>query len=51
MRVEICAACHPLFTGKLKVLDSEGRVEKFKRKWAQKTAPAAEAAPAPVDAQ
>ncbi len=42
MRVEICAACHPFFTGKQKVLDSEGRVEKFNRKWAKKTAPAAE---------
>lgn len=42
MRVEICAACHPFFTGKQKVLDSEGRVEKFNRKWAKKAAPAAE---------
>jgi large subunit ribosomal protein L31 len=49
MRVEICAACHPFFTGKQKLLDSEGRVEKFNRKWAKKTAPAeaaAEVAPA-----
>ena len=56
MRVEICAACHPFFTGKQKVLDSEGRVEKFNRKWAKKTAPAAEpvaaeAAAAPAEAQ
>jgi large subunit ribosomal protein L31 len=51
MRVEICAACHPFFTAKQKVLDSEGRVEKFNKKWAKKTAPAAEAAPAPADAQ
>ncbi len=51
MRVEICAACHPFFTGKQKVLDSEGRVEKFNRKWAKKPAvqPSPEAAPA--DAQ
>ena len=45
MRVEICAACHPYFTGKQKLLDSEGRVEKFNRKWAKK--PAAPVAPAP----
>ena len=53
MRVEICAACHPFFTGKQKLLDSEGRVEKFNRKWAKKAAPAeAPAAEAPaVDAQ
>lgn len=49
MRVEICAACHPFFTGKQKLLDSEGRVEKFNRKWAKKTAPAAEVA-APAEA-
>ena len=30
MEVEICAACHPLYTGNEKVLDSAGRVEKFK---------------------
>jgi large subunit ribosomal protein L31 len=27
--VEICSACHPFFTGKQKILDTEGRVEKF----------------------
>lgn len=32
IRVEICSKCHPLFTGTEKMLDSEGRVEKFKRK-------------------
>ncbi|HZS43025.1 MAG TPA: 50S ribosomal protein L31 [Candidatus Paceibacterota bacterium] len=30
MEVEICAACHPLYTGNEKVLDSAGRVERFK---------------------
>ncbi len=28
--VEICSACHPFFTGKKKVIDTAGRVEKFK---------------------
>lgn len=32
IRVEICSKCHPLFTGTEKLLDAEGRVEKFKRK-------------------
>ncbi len=50
MRVEICAACHPFFTGKQKLLDSEGRVEKFNRKWAKKAAPA-EAAPVEAAAE
>jgi len=34
IRVDICSACHPLFTGKQKLLDIEGRVEKFKKKYA-----------------
>ncbi len=31
--VEICAACHPFYTGKQKLLDSAGRIEKFTRKY------------------
>jgi large subunit ribosomal protein L31 len=47
LRVEVCAACHPYFTGKQKLMDTAGRVEKFNRKWAKKeVAPAAPAAPA-----
>lgn len=34
IRVDICSACHPLFTGKQKMLDTEGRVQKFKKKYA-----------------
>ncbi|MFH1825930.1 MAG: 50S ribosomal protein L31 [bacterium] len=34
IRVDICSACHPLFTGKQKLLDIEGRIEKFKKKYA-----------------
>ncbi|MBU1027151.1 MAG: 50S ribosomal protein L31 [Candidatus Margulisbacteria bacterium] len=34
IRVDICSACHPLFTGKQKLLDTEGRIEKFKKKYA-----------------
>ena len=33
IRVEICAACHPFFTGENKILDTEGRVEKFKKRY------------------
>jgi large subunit ribosomal protein L31 len=32
IQVEICSACHPLFTGKQKVLDTAGRVDKFKKR-------------------
>lgn len=34
IRVEICSKCHPFFTGKVKVLDTAGRVEKFQKKHA-----------------
>ena len=33
IRVEICSACHPFFTGKHKIVDTEGRVEKFIQKY------------------
>jgi len=34
LSVEICSACHPFFTGEEKILDSGGRVEKFKKRQA-----------------
>jgi large subunit ribosomal protein L31 len=37
LHVEICQNCHPFYTGKQKLLDSAGRVEKFNRKYAKKT--------------
>jgi large subunit ribosomal protein L31 len=48
LRVEVCSACHPFFTGKQKLMDTAGRVEKFNRKWAKKDP--APAAPAPSEA-
>jgi len=33
LRVEICSKCHPFFTGKQKLIDTSGRVDKFKRKY------------------
>lgn len=39
LRVEICAACHPYFTGKMKFVDTAGRVERFQRKYAQAAQP------------
>ncbi len=41
LRLDICSACHPLFTGKQKLLDTEGRVERFKKKYAKTTQPSA----------
>ena len=35
LRVEICSNCHPFFTGKQKLLDTAGRVERFTKKYEQ----------------
>jgi len=38
--VEICAHCHPFFTGKQKLVDTAGRVERFKKRYSkQETSP------------
>ena len=37
IHVEICSACHPFFTGKQKLMDTAGRVERFRRKYGKKT--------------
>ncbi|MGZ3607249.1 MAG: 50S ribosomal protein L31 [Syntrophales bacterium] len=34
IRVEICSQCHPFITGKQKIMDTAGRVERFKKKYA-----------------
>jgi len=34
VKVEICGKCHPFFTGKQKIIDAAGRVEKFNKKYA-----------------
>ncbi len=36
IRVEICSKCHPFFTGKQKLVDTAGRVERFQRKYGRK---------------
>jgi len=41
IHVDICSACHPFFTGKQKLMDTEGRIERFKRRYAKKEAAAA----------
>jgi large subunit ribosomal protein L31 len=44
IHVEICASCHPFFTGKQKVLDTAGRIERFNRKYQKSDKAKAEAA-------
>ncbi|HIE64926.1 MAG: 50S ribosomal protein L31 [Nitrospira sp.] len=33
IRLDICSSCHPFFTGTQKIVDTEGRVERFKKKY------------------
>ena len=41
LRVEICSECHPFFTGKQKLVDSAGRVERFQKRYRKNDAPKA----------
>jgi large subunit ribosomal protein L31 len=38
LHTDICAACHPFFTGKQKLIDTAGRVERFRQKYGKATA-------------
>ena len=38
LRIEICSKCHPFFTGKQKLVDSAGRVERFRKRYEKKAA-------------
>jgi large subunit ribosomal protein L31 len=37
LQVEVCSSCHPFYTGKQKIVDTGGRVEKFRQKYTKKT--------------
>ena len=51
LHVEICSECHPFFTGKQKLVDTAGRVDRFNKRYGKKTVePAAEATPAESNA-
>jgi large subunit ribosomal protein L31 len=43
LQVDVCAACHPFYTGKQRMMDTQGRVDRFRRRYEGKT-PAAGAA-------
>jgi large subunit ribosomal protein L31 len=43
IRVEICSACHPFYTGKQKIVDTEGRVDKFMQRYGKALKAAASA--------
>jgi large subunit ribosomal protein L31 len=50
LNVEICSSCHPFFTGKQKLIDTAGRVERFTKKYAAAAAKVDAAAQAKSDA-
>jgi large subunit ribosomal protein L31 len=37
LHVEVCSACHPFYTGKQKIVDTAGRVEKFRQRYGMKS--------------
>jgi large subunit ribosomal protein L31 len=39
IRADVCSQCHPFYTGKQKILDTGGRVARFEKRYAKKTAP------------
>jgi large subunit ribosomal protein L31 len=49
--IEICAMCHPFFTGKQKIMDTAGRIEKFKTRYGNTSSGTVAAAPAPKAAE
>ena len=51
LRIEICSNCHPFFTGKQKLVDSAGRIDRFQQRYAKKEQPAAKAAVAAAPAK
>jgi large subunit ribosomal protein L31 len=43
LRVDICSKCHPFYTGKQKLVDAGGRVERFERRYGKRTSPSTSA--------
>ena len=48
LQVEVCSNCHPFYTGKQKIVDTAGRVDKFRKKYAAAGAGPGAAAPRPL---
>jgi large subunit ribosomal protein L31 len=46
IHVEVCSVCHPYYTGKQRLMDTAGRVERFRRKWSKPEGQATAAEPA-----
>jgi large subunit ribosomal protein L31 len=51
IHVEVCSVCHPFFTGKQRLMDTAGRVERFRRKWSKPGAAPTQGSEAEVGAE
>ena len=49
-QVDVCSKCHPFYTGTMKLIDTAGRVDRFRKRYEQKKPVAAKAAPAQAPA-
>lgn len=49
-QVDVCAKCHPFYTGTMKLIDTAGRVDRFRKRYADNKKPVAAAAKAPIAA-
>ncbi len=50
MAIDVCSACHPFYTGTQKLIDTAGRVDRFRKRYEKKAAPAPKAKAAPAAA-
>ena len=49
-QIDVCSKCHPFYTGTMKLIDTAGRVDRFRKRYEQKKPAAAKAAPAEAPA-
>jgi large subunit ribosomal protein L31 len=46
MQIDVCSACHPFYTGTQKLIDTAGRVDRFRKRYEKRVPPGGKAAPA-----
>ena len=51
MQIDVCSACHPFYTGTQKLIDTAGRVDRFRKRYEKRVVPGARAAPAEATAK
>jgi large subunit ribosomal protein L31 len=51
MQIDVCSACHPFYTGTQKLIDTAGRVDRFRKRYEKRVVPGGKAAPAEAAAK